>query len=253
MVVALFSLSSCKWKLRPTFPASGIAGSLRTLCRRDYQLPVEARYRDQNLQALVLRAGLFGGRTADLQGLRREAANALEHVLLCSTRISLSTDASMKFIQVKMVDVLTGSYVTLWRYVPDIRDSMYQRMGDTEYFNRLVLEIGSGKKEAFPGDNFGWDKPLTLADFLARQVISRVKRELGASLDARPDLSNPQTLGVVIENWSDLKEAEPERAKQVANLVHKSAQAVLKGYRFNGFRDLILRDNRGVAIHRWNL
>ena len=76
--------------------------------------------------------------------MRKEAADTLEHVFLCATRIALSTDASLDFIEVKMADVLTGATITLWRYVPDIRDSMYQRIGDTEYFNRLVIEVDAG-------------------------------------------------------------------------------------------------------------
>jgi len=61
-----------------------------------------------------------------------------------------STDASLDFIEVKMADVLTGSTITLWRYVPDIRDSMYQRIGDTEYFNRLVIEVDAGNRNVRP-------------------------------------------------------------------------------------------------------
>ena len=264
-----FSLSSCKWKLRPTFPADQIADNLRHMCSKDYRLSVETRHHGKVLQSLVWKVGLFGGRATDLQGMTQEAAETMEHVLLCATRVALSTDASLDFIEVKMADVLTGATVTLWRYVPDIRDSMYQRIGDTEYFSRLVIEIHAGvpsRQSRVPGHvdedarretrNAGhvkWDKPITLSEFLAKQIILRARREGGEALQAHADLSQPATLGVVIDNWSSIEEAGPERVAKVTDVVHKSAQTVVKGYRFNGFRGLTLRDSQGVALNSWTL
>jgi len=245
-----FSLPGCKWKIHPTFPASQIADSLQQMCSRDYKLPVETRQIDKTLQAVVWKVGLFSGRTYDLQGMRKEAADTLDHVFLCATRIALSTDAPLEFIEVKLADVLSGATITLWRYVPDIRDSMYQRIGDTEYFNRLVIDVHVDKKHAL-GAGLSWDKPMTLAEFLARQIISRAKREDGEALEAHVDLSQPATLGVVIDNWSAIEEEGPEHAAKVEDYVHKSAKEVLKGYQYNGFRGMILRDQDGAALRSW--
>src|SRR5262249_4366851 len=153
-------------------------------------------------------------------------------------------------------DVLTGATVTLWRYVPDIRDSMYQRFGDTEYFNRLVIEVdidsarlgsdpkmhhrrqASAKKDLTPA--LHWDKPLTMGEFLAKQIVLRARRGGEESIQAHVDLSEPATLGVVIDNWSSIEDEGPEHVAKVADSVHTSAEKVLKGYRFDGFRGLVL-------------
>src|ERR1700687_3794465 len=132
MTLLLFSVSSCRWKMRPPHPADRIAASLRHMCSTDYKLSVETRHEGKSLQALVWRVGLFRGQSYDLQGMSKEALDTLDHVLLCDTRIALSTDAPLDFIEIKLADVLSGTTVTLWRYVPDIRDSMLQRFGDTE-------------------------------------------------------------------------------------------------------------------------
>jgi len=76
--------------------------------------------------------------------MRPEGAEDMERVLLCATRISLSTDAPLQFLEVKAADALTGATVTLWRFVPDIRDSMYTRLPEEEYINRLVIEFDTG-------------------------------------------------------------------------------------------------------------
>ena len=60
-------------------------------------------------------------------------------------------------------------------------------------------------------------------------------------------------MGVVIDNWSSIEEEGPEHAAKVTDSVHKSAQEVLKGYRFNGFRGIILRDSEGAALGSWTL
>jgi hypothetical protein len=254
-IAAVFALAmpACKSKMRPTFPASQIASSLVHLCSKDYKLPVEARHEGNTLQTVVWKVGLFGGHTYDLQGMSKEAADTMEHALLCATRIALSTDASLDFIEVKISDVLTGATVTLWRYVPDIRDSMYERIGDTEYFSRLVIEIDVDKKRALKGTGENWDKPITMSEFLAKQIILRARRDGGEAFQAHADLSQPANLGVVIDNWSSIEDEGPERMAKVTDLVHQSAKKVLKGYRFSGFHEITLRNSQGVALNSWTL
>jgi hypothetical protein len=268
VVLCLLGLAvpACKWRMRPTFPADRIAASLRHMCSTDYKLSVETRHQDKSLQAVVWKVGLFKGPSFDLQSMGKEALDTMDHVLLCATRIALSTDASLDFIEIKLADVLTGSTVTLWRYVPDVKDSMLQRIGDTEYFSRLVIEINvdktipplkqihrHGKTPAVTdlAASVRWDEPITMSEFLAKQIILRARREGAESLQAHADLSDPATLGVVIENWPSIQEEGPERAAKVTDLVHHSAQKVLEGYRFNGFRSMILRDGQGVALSSW--
>ena len=251
LVLFALALSACRMKMHPTFPANQIADSLRHMCSKDYKLSVETRHQDKALQALVWKVGLFGNQARDLQGMTKAAADSMEHVFLCATRIALSTDAPLDFIEVKMADVLTGSTVTLWRYVPDIRDSMYQRIGDTEYFSRLVIEIDVDKKPGLKDGAVRWDKPITMSEFLAKQIILRARRDGGEALQAHADLSQPSTLGVVIDNWASIEEEGPDRIAKVADSVHKSAETVIKGYRFNGFRGMILRDSQGVALNSW--
>lgn len=264
LIIGFFALAmpACNWKMRSSFPASRIADTLRHMCSTDYRLSIEARHEDKALQAVVWKVGLFKGQSFDLQGMNKEVLDAIDHVLLCATRIALSTDAPLDFIEIKIADVLTGSTVTLWRYVPDIRDSMYQRIGDTEYFNRLVIEINPGQTDLTqaksssqllrPTPEPTWDRPVTMSEFLAKQIILRARREGSESFEAHADLSEPTTLGVVIDNWPSIREEGPEHASKVTDLMHRSAQKVIQGYRFNGFHGMILRDNEGVALKRWS-
>ena len=106
----LIAASACRFK--PTYKASEIANELKKMCSHDYQMSVETRHVGNNLQAFFWRVGLL--QPSQLE-MKPEAAESLERVLLCATRISLSTDAPLQFLEVKMMDALTGATVTLWR------------------------------------------------------------------------------------------------------------------------------------------
>ena len=236
------------WRIRPTFPANRVAESLKALCSKEYHLSVEARRQDNTLQAFFWRVGLLKPNELEM---RPEAAESLERVLLCATRVALSTDTSLEFVEVKMADVLTGATVTLWRYVPDIRDSMYARMGEEEYINRLVLELDAEGQHQL-GRVPHWDQPLTMNEFLAKQVVLRAKRQSPVSLQVHEDLSQPATLAVVVDNWPSIEEQNPGDKAKVADAVEKSAKTVLNGYRFRGFHGVVLEDNHGAALRSWN-
>jgi hypothetical protein len=178
-------------------------------------------------------------------------------MLLCSTRIALSTDAKLDFIEIRVADVFSGASITLWRYVPDIKDSMLQRFGDTEYMNRLLIDITPPeptskrhKAKVSMAEGMKWNDPITLSEFLARLIIMRAKREGADTLIAHADLTEPATLGVIIDNWASISEEGPEQADKVKDLVRKNAKKVIKGYRFDGFREIVLRDGRGAAVYR---
>jgi hypothetical protein len=247
----IFCLSSCNWKVKPTFPASRVVSDFKAMCLKDYHLKVEARRQGDNLQAFFWRLGLL--KPGELE-MRPEAADALEKVLEAAARVSLSTDAPLKFLEVKMADVLTGATVTLWRYVPDIRDSMYTRIAMEEYLNRLVLEMNAeAPAKGNEWKEIEWDAPITMKEFLAKQVVLRAKRESPVGLQAHEDLSKPATLVVVIENWPTIAQKGADQKEKVARLVEKTARIVMHGYNFAGFRDVVLQDSRGAPLQRWRL
>lgn len=238
------------WRLKSTYPAGQAAASLKRMCAKDYHLTVEARRQGKTLQVFFWHIGLL---KSDQFEMRPEAAHSLERVLLCATRIALSTDAGLQFIEIKTADVLTGATVTLWRYVPDIRDSMYTRMAEEEYVNRLVVEVQMDGKPEMMGRMPRWDPPITMAEFLAKQVVLRAKRQSSIGLQAHEDLSLPATLVVVVDNWPAIEEQGPKEKAKITELIERSAKTVLRGYRFSGFHGVVLEDGRGVALGSWKL
>jgi hypothetical protein len=253
--LAIITIIGCKsWK-KPTYKAEFVAQELRKMCLHDYKMTVETRHAGNTLQAFFWRVGLL--RSGELE-MQPEAAEALERVLLCATRISLSTDAPLQFLEVKMMDALTGATVTLWRFVPDIRDSMLTRMSEDEYINRLVIEFDTGAsinplERARDWQEVSWDAPLTMQQFLAKQVVLRVKRSSAISVQAHEDISNPSKLVMVVDNWSAIEKQGSKQQEKVTTLAEKTAKTVLHGYRYKGFHDFELKDQRGMALKSWAL
>jgi|GEM_PF-2875987 len=249
--ILLLTLSSCNWKVRPSFPDDRVAASLKQMMAHDYHLPIETHRSGNTLQAFFWRAGLVRPGEVDLQP---EALDALEKTLLCATRVALSTNARLDFIEIKISDVLTGTSVSLWRYVPDIRDSLYQRFSQQEYFNRLVMDVTPGNGASLASTPMHWDETITLPTFLAKQVVFRAKREAAlGGVQVHEDLSHPATLTMVVDNWSAIEKQGQTKESEVADLIHRTAQMVIKGYRFNGFQDIVLQDSRGASLRSWVL
>ena len=251
-VIGVALLLTACWKVRTSFPGDRLAQSLKQMMANDYQLAVETRHKDSTLQAFFWRAGLI--RPGD-QDLQPEAAEALEKALLCATRIALSTDAKLEFIEVKIADVLTGTSVSLWRYVPDIRDSLYQHLSQEEYFNRLIMDVSPGTGLAgLSSTEPQWNDTMTFPEFIAKQVVFRAKRQAAlGGVQVHEDLSHPTNLIMVVDNWAALVKEGEGKETEVADLIHHTAQKVIKGYRFNGFRNVVIQDARGVPLRSWVL
>ncbi len=245
-LIAVFFLAACQF--RPSYPTKDIAGALKKMCMDNYKLSVEARHVGDSLQAFFWKVGILQPGGAELNP---EAAKAFEKVLLSATRISLSSDAPLKFLEIKMSDRLTGATVSLCRFVPDIKDSMYTRFSEEEYFNRLLLEVGHPKPRAESEEAWSeadWDPPMTMPMFLTKQVVSRLKRQGPTGLQAHEDVSHPQTLGVVLDNWDEIEKQGEDQGKDLTELMEKTARNVVKGYRYTGFREFVLKNNQGLAL-----
>jgi hypothetical protein len=245
----LLAAAGCKMIFRPTYPSSKVAESVKELCAKD-RITVEASKQKDNLQIFLWRVGVF---QPDSQELKSDAADALDKVLAVASRVSLSTDAKIKFISIRMTDVLTGDDIRLWRYVQDVRDNMFfQRMPMDEYVNRLVFEYktGTNDEKSLPNENrwreIVWDPPITMSEFVARQIVVRAKRESG--LQAHVDLSLPSTLILVMDNWDTIQKQGERQQEKVTDLVEQTAKTVVRGYRYTGFREFVLKDALGVKL-----
>jgi hypothetical protein len=242
-------LTACR--VGTKFPAERVAQELRKMCAHDYKMSIDARHSGNNLQATFWRVGMLKPGQTEIQ---MDAAEALQRVLLCATRITLSSDAQIQFLEVKMADALTGASVTVWRFVPDIVDSMYVRMPEDEYNDRLVIEYNLDEEDPKrEWKESRWDPPITLSQFLAKQIVLRIKRQSTVGLQAHEDLTDPFILTVVVDNWDSLDKQGAHQQDKVATLAEKTVRTVVTGYKYTGFRQFVLKAPNGLALKSWAL
>lgn len=156
-----------------TFPADRLPEAVRELCLKEQKVDVNAHVVGRTLYMSCAVDGLVG---VDLD-FDKKALETLEGVMLSGTRASLSTDAKVDFLSVQVADSRLGSSITLLRYVPDIKGLLYMRYSRDDFETRLVIETDGG-----PNSNnvssVEEDKDVTMPDFVARLIASRLHRQL---------------------------------------------------------------------------
>lgn len=169
MLTAL--LPSCVNK--PTYGRADLTQSVKELCRKEYELNVDARLVGKTFYVHTVLDGLVG---RDL-GLQQETLKKLEGAMLNTTRVALSTDAGLDFLVVKARDSRLGVTVTLLRYMPDIKSLIYMRISRSDFEDRLALETENSLEPEAPDS---W-RDLTMTEFMARLVASRLQRQFSSN------------------------------------------------------------------------
>lgn len=154
-----------------TFPADRLPEAVRALCLKEQKVDVQAHLVGHTLYMSCAVDGLIG---VDLD-FDKKALETLEGVMLSGTRASLSTDAKVDFLAIRVADSRLGSSITLLRHVPDIKGLLYMRFSRDDFESRLVIETDGAPD---PDVSLDEQKEITLPDFMARLIASRLHRQL---------------------------------------------------------------------------
>lgn len=248
----LLILPACR-SVKVTYPQARLTQALEQICRSEYNLPVGAHRAGATLQVFTwAQGGLLRSGQAEMT---EESSKTLQNMLLAALRVALSTDAKLEFLQVQVADLKTGAKVTLVRYVPDVKGSLYESLPEGEYLNRLVVEIDpDANEEPDPAGYPHWGPPMTMERFLAMQVAVRLRRSsfLGIRASAAADLAS-QLLVVEVQNWETLTKKGEKMRKRLLEEVRRISRQVIEGYHYNGFREVALQDAAGRVISAWAL
>lgn len=168
LLLTLPALNACG---PATFPANRLPEAIHDLCLKEQKIDTVSRLVGKTLYLTCDLDGLIG---VDLD-FRKEALETLEGVMLSGTRASLSTDAEVDFLYMRVRDPRLGSSITLLRFIPDIKGLIYMRYSRADFEDRLVLETDgeddSGGSHEEPHD-------ITLPEFMSRLISSRLHRQL---------------------------------------------------------------------------
>jgi len=203
--ITLLATTGCD---RATYPKETLAKSVKDLCNSEYNLDVDVILSGNTLAVYLPVMNLF-----DLTlRLSEKAQDKVQDVLLCASRVVLSTDADVRFYCIIAQDMnIPEIQLVIIKYVDDVKRAYLHDISRGEYFKRTLIDMNENpqaKKEqaiakvfdkmkldedwqdkvmedffrsppsSLEGIGYWQDKfyikNITLEEFLAQQIASRV-------------------------------------------------------------------------------
>ncbi len=169
-------LTATSCSSRPTYPKAQLAATLQTLLKQervnatvrlvDHTLAVQSDYPD----ALVQKGAQIGIGPAFDEVTRK--------VLINVHRVLLSSDAQVNFYVLLISDPKTpGVYITMVRYMDDVRKASANMLADTEMFSRTLFDLNVVGPVPLTIEQYV-PRDIHLEEFLSWQLARRIQRKL---------------------------------------------------------------------------
>ena len=245
VVVCALGLSLALPACSPTYRRDQLVEAIQRICASDYHLSVSARQTGQTVAVHLRHDGILQQRGNQI-GLSPSANEVLANLIEGIHRVILSTDATINFYIVLVSDAtVPGAYLTLIRYVEDVRRANANMLPPTELFSRTVLDLKFVGVPTIGLDQLALND-IQLEQFLSWQLARRIQARLAEGLQRRglPSADVGQcagefrdgefafTLNVASKPGLPLDDALIQQIFQEATSV---IAQVLSGYRFKNF------------------
>ena len=189
LLVCVSALAAASCGVHPSYPKARLAESLQAILISEH-LDTSVRFVEHTLGVQLNYPGTL--QQTDTQiGLGPAFDEAIRKVLTAIHRVLLSTDAEVHFYVVLLSDPqLPGAYLTLVRYVDDVRRANANMLDVPEMFARTIYEL-----------NYVDERPVTIEQYLPREIrleefLSwQLARRIQAALTDKVRASGTVTVG----------------------------------------------------------
>ena len=177
-LAAVCLLSGCS--NTPTYSKEHLADSLQELFTADH-LTTSVRVVDRTLAVQLDHPHVLVQANGQV-GLGPAFDDALRKLIISLHRVLLSTDADISFYVLLLSDPTTpGAYVTLVRYLDDIRRANANMLDTPEFFARTILELNPMGPNHMTLEQF-IPRGIRLEEFLSWQLARRLQYALSEAL-----------------------------------------------------------------------
>lgn len=227
----------------PTYPKATVAKSLEAIMAED-GLNASVRFIDHTLGVQLSYPGSITQTDAQIT-LGPEFQEAARKVLTAIHRVALSTDADIRFYVLLLSDPASpGAYLTMVRYLDDIKRANANMIDSPEMFARTIFELSYTGGASVSIDQYV-PRDIQLEDFLSWQLARRIQYALTDELQSTGLLSVGRcggrfqdgefafTLDVTPATGSTLDDAAMEQIFTVSTGV---VAKVLGNYHFHQFQ-----------------
>jgi hypothetical protein len=174
VLFAAMSLISCSAK--PTYPKERLAESLTSILASE-GVQGSIRFIAHTLAVQLTYPGALVASEGQL-ALGPEFDEVSRKVLGGIHRVLLSSDADVRFYVVLLSDpAAPGAYVTLVRYVDDVRRAYANMLDTPEMFARTIFEVTMSPQQAVSIDQYV-PRDIRLEEFLSWQLARRIQHAL---------------------------------------------------------------------------
>lgn len=176
-VAAAALISGCS----PSYRHDQVLESLKTICATDYQLQVTAKQVGHTLAVHLHHDGILQ-QQGNQVGLTDNAQETLGNLIEAIHRVVLSSDAQIRFYLVLVSDSsIPGAYLTILRYMEDVRRANANMLPPTEFFHRTIFDLKFVGGAALGLEQFDVSD-VTLEEFLSWQLARRIHTHLTEQL-----------------------------------------------------------------------
>ena len=166
---------------RPTYPKARITESLKQILDEDH-LQASVHFVDHTLGVQLHFPGVLT-QTESRIGIGPNFDEAARRVLTAIHRVLLSSDAEIDFYVLLLSDPQTpGAYLTVVRYMDDIRKANANMLDTPEMFARTIYELNYVGSTPITIEQYV-PRDIHLEEFLSWQLARRIQSTLAADLD----------------------------------------------------------------------
>lgn len=242
MFAGLLSLAGCS----PTYHRDQLIDAIQHICAKEHRYTVTARQVGQTIALHLNHPGILQQQAGGPITLSPSANQILGDLIETIHRVILSSDASINFYLILVSDsTIPGAYLTLVRYMEDVRRANANMLPPTEFFNRTILELKYVGVPMTTIDQLVLND-IRLEQFLSWQLAKRIQTRLSEELSARNlqavqvgpcagEFHNGEfafTLNVNAQADAPLSDAQLQQVFEDASGV---IAQVLSGYAFTNF------------------
>ncbi|MBI1992148.1 MAG: hypothetical protein HYY59_00665 [Candidatus Omnitrophica bacterium] len=232
---------------RPTYPKAHLTEAFQTLLAEE-RLHASVRFVDHTLAVQLEQPDALAQSGGQI-GIGPAFDEATRKTLTVIHRVLLSTDAEVRFYVLLMSDPnVPGAYLTVVRYLDDVRRANVQMLDTPEMFARTIFELNFVGANVLTLEQYV-PRDIRLEEFLSWQLARRIQHQLTEELQ-QDGLVNVGRCGGQFDNGEfaftldvspstagSLDESTIQRVFRTAtNLIAK----VLSNYRFEDFESVRL-------------
>ncbi|MFC1566456.1 hypothetical protein ACFL4A_01280 [bacterium] len=254
LLLFVFNITSCN---PPSYPKEELVDRLKEMCFKETKINVDAYHINSTLYTYVKVENILDEKAQ----LSEKALETIQNVVLCANRVSLSTDAKIKFFVVSIFDPNKKFEVVFTQYIEDVRRWILSNISRSDFFSRSLTEFFSHQNEYYydPAKLTG----MSLSEFIVRLILKRSKSDLDQNMVVQVLMNIETVYGFYkveddvpffeyyltkIEKDKEVSKVTIGNFTGVSQMLEEYTEEFCKKYRFKEYKGIVVKTSDGILF-----